>query len=131
MSTVRPPQVIITAAQLGGYWYGVRVNPDATKSIVTEGAADKKSAEIVAKEFAKEKGLEYQQNALIPHKPVVTVWRYFENWLPAKVFADRLEGAGTTTPDKEKAKRNAQALAEREGLEYLPCLGEDHFRGVE
>ena len=65
MSTIGPPQPIITSAQLGVYWYGVRVNPDGTQSIVTESEADKKSAKIVAKEFAAKNGLRYQKDALI------------------------------------------------------------------
>lgn len=126
ISSGAPPIPIITVHRLGGLWCGVMVNPDKSKYPITNLSQDKKLVKTIAKTYAAIQGLPYRKNVLIAHKPIVTVWKALGNWVPAKIFEDRIEGAGITTT-KEAAKHCAQQLAIKEQLDYFPSIGESAF----
>ncbi len=130
MSSKVGGRTVVTVAQLGGHWGGIQVNPNDSKSAVTTMLTDKKAAEAAAKLFAKEHGFLYLENHLTFDQPIVTIWRTLGHWVPAKIFDDRIAGAGRIWPTKEEAKREAEWVAARDGLMYAPSIGEEAFPGV-
>ena len=120
-------ETMITVAQLGSFWCGVQVNPDESKFPITELVGEKKSAETAAKRFASQHHFLYRNDILEFNQPIVTIWKACGNWVPAKIFRDRIEGAGLTTPSKEEAKLQAERVASREKLDFFPSIGEGCF----
>jgi len=120
-------ETMITVVQLGSFWCGVQVNPDESKFPITELVGEKKSAETAAKCFATQHHFLYRNDILEFNQPIVTIWKVQCNWVPAKIFHDRIEGAGQTTPSKEEAKLQAERVASREGLDFFPLIGEGCF----
>jgi hypothetical protein len=118
---------LVTVIQFGGHWCAVNVDENENKKFISNPLTEKVLAVAAAKCFAKENNLHYQEDALIFNKPVVTIWRALGCWVPAKIFDTYIQGAGITVEDKSKAIKMAEQLAEREGLECFPSIGESIF----
>lgn len=122
-----PDLSLVTVVQFGGHWCAVKVNANETKQFISNPLTEKISAISAAKCFAKENNLLYQENAVTFNKPVITIWRALGCWVPAKIFDTYVQCAGLTVEDKSEAIKMAEELAEREGLECFPSIGESLF----
>lgn len=118
---------IITVSQFGGNWHCFQVNSPKDTRFIGNAHESYKAAEIAALQFAKQNDLPFIANYLSFNKPVVTIWKEFDSWLPAKIFQDRIVGAGILRKHKQQALDQAKQIAENEDLDFVPSIGESIF----
>ncbi len=118
---------IITVSQFGGNWYCFQVNSPKDTRFIGEAYENYKAAEIAALQFAIQNKLSFIANYLTFNKPVVTIWKEFNHWLPVKIFHDRIVGAGIFREHKHQAFDQAKQIALDEDLDFVPTIGESIF----
>lgn len=118
---------IITVSQFGGNWYCFQVNSPKDTRFIGNEYESYKAAETAAIQFATKNDLPFIANYLSFKKPVVTIWKEFDSWLPAKIFQDRIVGAGILREHKQQALDQAKQIAKNEDLDFVPSIGESIF----
>lgn len=118
---------VVSILQFGGPWFGVQVDVEET-SFITLAMKDATTAEVAARNFAKNNHLTYKEGKCwLLTKPLVTVLQVFENWFPAKIFSDHIEFSAIQNATAENALRQAEALAKNEKLGFVTDLGSTVF----
>lgn len=118
---------VITVSQFGGDWHCFQVNSPKDTRFIGKAYESYKAAEVAALQFAKKNDLPFIANYISFNKPVVTIWKEFGSWLPAKIFQDRIVGAGILREHKQQALDQAKQIAKDENLDFVPSIGESLF----
>lgn len=115
----------ISVLQVGGFWRGMDWNPGHT-TFITEISEVKEVAQAAARTFAEEHQLRYEEGPLILKKPVSTVVKIGNNWVPVVIFAESIT-PGVPSRTAEKALNQAEAIAQSHDYEYSGDFGSKLF----
>lgn len=121
-----PSSDIVTVVRFGGHWCAMKHENNNAKLLNI--AVDKLSAIGAALRISREHNIPFVENAVIFNQPVVTIWKAFGCWIPAKIFEENVVGAGQTCENKIQAIEMAEKVAVRDGLQFIPAIGESCFK---
>lgn len=116
----------ITPVKVAGFWCIVKYEPPKSTTFYSV-HNDFKSAEFVGKQLANTANLPFTTYQLLLDKPVISIRKYDKVWQIVKIFHDAIEN-NTTFPEKTKALDEAEKLAKKENLDFLPNLGSVIFK---
>src|SRR5262245_39941500 len=120
------PSNLVTITQIGGLWCAVQVFSEDIQ-FVSNPFIEKKTAEIAAKTFAAKENLPFIENAFFCNRPIVSIWYEFGGWLPVKIFATKVVGAGLIFQNQSEAIEIAEKIASNEKLACVPSIGASIF----
>ena len=113
----------VTVSRIIGMWFGVTMDGEQT-AIVTQGSADKKTATVAAKKFAKVNQLFFTRRKLIISQPFMTMMPVPDSpkWTIVKITSESIEYSGIYM-SIEDIMRDVEKVAEHEQLEFDPGFG--------
>ncbi len=118
---------IITPVKVAGFWCVIKYEPPKFTTFYSV-HNDFRSAEFAGKQLADTTQLPFTKYELLLDKPVISIRKYDKVWQIVKIFQDAIEN-NTTFTEKTKALSEAEKLAKKENLDFLPNLGEVIFQG--
>lgn len=121
-----PSSDIVTVVRFGGHWCAMKHENNNAELLNI--AVDKISAIGTAQRFSHEHHIPFVEDAVEFNKPVVTIWKANGCWIPAKIFEENIIGAGQTCKKKSEAIEMAEKVAVRDGLQFIPAIGESCFK---
>lgn len=117
---------IITPVQVAGFWCVIQYEPPKFTTFISV-HNDFKTAEFVGNQFAKTEKIPFTTYKLLLDKPVISIRKYDKVWQIVKIFHNATEN-NSTFPEKTKTLDEAEKLARKENLDFLPNLGTIIFK---